>query len=102
MGKGDGIPQALKQQLGRIEWKLGVLLLVEVRIMATIADVDAAVSAESDVVNSAVTLLDQLKQMLQDALNSGDPAAVQAVLDKIAASKQNLADAVARNTPAAP
>ncbi len=69
---------------------------------ATIQDVQAAVTDETTVVQSAVTLLGQIHQMLVDAQAANDPAAVQAVIDQIAANKQALADAVAANTPAAP
>lgn len=69
--------------------------------MPTLQDVVDAVAAENTVIGSAVTLLDQLHQMLSDALASNDPAKVQAALDTIAAGKQQLSEAITRNTPAA-
>ena len=49
--------------------------------MATIADLAAAVAAESGVISSAVVLLAGLKAALDEAIAANDPAAVQAVAD---------------------
>jgi len=93
---------------------LNQILAKETLIMATQADLqaaidaaDAKVTADTDVVNSAVTLLRALTQMVKDAIASGgDPsaaiAAVQAVVAKIEANTSSLAAGVAENTPAAP
>lgn len=77
------------------------ILVKEREIMASIQDVADAVSAESTVVDSVVTLLDQLSAQLAAAIAANDPAAIQAVLDQVNAEKQTLADAVVANTPAA-
>lgn len=69
--------------------------------MATLDDLEAEVDANTDVVASAVLLLDTIHQELQDALDTGDPAKIQEALDKLSASKDSLAAAVARNTDAA-
>ena len=71
-------------------------------ILATLDDESAAVSAEGDVVTSVVALLDGLSAQLAAAIAAADPAAIQAVVDSINAQKQQLADAVVANTPAAP
>jgi len=81
---------------------LNVQVTQGVRIMATLADVEAAVSAETTVTQSVVTLLGSLSQQLQDAVASNDPAQIQAVIDHINANAVALSDAVAANTPAAP
>ena len=70
------------------------------RIVATIADLKAAVEANGVVVQSAIVLIEGIAQALKDAIAANDPAAVQAVLDQLTAEKQALADAVAANTPA--
>lgn len=92
----DGIVGNGLQELKAL---LNQLLNKEIVMAATLDDVQAAVAAETEVVNSAKVLLENLAQMLRDALASGDPAKVQEVLDKIEANKQTLADAVAANTP---
>lgn len=70
--------------------------------MATITDVQNAVASQNTVVGSAVTLLNQLTQMLQQAIAADDPAQVQQLVDQISSNTQNLANAVAANTPAQP
>ncbi len=69
--------------------------------MATIADVQAAVTNETTVVGGVVTLLNQLSALLKAAIASNDPAALQAVVDSINANATTLANAVNANTPAA-
>jgi len=61
-----------------------------------------AVSRNNTVVESAITLLDGLKTALDQAIASGDPAAIQAVSDSLTAESDKLAAAVAANTPGAP
>lgn len=70
-------------------------------IMATLADVQAKVAAEGTVVDSAVVLLKGLKDQLDAAIASNDPAALQALSDSIGSQTDTLATAVATNTPAA-
>lgn len=60
----------------------------------------AAVAQDNTVNQSAITLLANLSQMVRDT--AGDPAAVNALADQLAAQQQALADAVVANTPAAP
>lgn len=66
------------------------------RILAVLA---ATVAAATTVMESAAMLIQGLHDKLTEALNSGDDAAVQAVLDSLAAEKDKLAQAVAANTP---
>ena len=70
--------------------------------MATLDDVQAAVTAQTDVVASATTLLTGLKTALDAAIASGNPAEVQAISDALGANSAALAAAVAANTPAPP
>jgi hypothetical protein len=71
-------------------------------IMSALDTLETDVANETDVVTSAVALLDGLHQELADAIASGDPTRVQAVADHLEANTQALADAVQRNTDAAP
>jgi hypothetical protein len=68
--------------------------------MATLDDVQTEVTAQTDVVASAVTLLGGLKTALDAAIASGNPAAVQAISDALGANSAALAAAVTANTPA--
>jgi Zn-dependent M16 (insulinase) family peptidase len=69
-------------------------------IMSALDTLETDVANETDVVASAVALLDGLHQELADAIASGDPTRVQAVADHLEANTQALADAVQRNTDA--
>jgi len=100
---------ALMQSLDRIE---GLLLRITRQLrtvqqnqeiaMADLTDLQTEVTQNTDVVASAVSLLNGLSQQLKDALAANDPAAVQALVDQLDANTATLADAVAANTPAAP
>ena len=89
-------------RLARIENKLNLVLTQEAKIMASIGDVQSAVSAETTVVASVVTLLNQLSTLLKAAIASGDPTALGTVVDAINANAASLAAAVTANTPASP
>lgn len=67
---------------------------------ADLARLTAAVERDNTVNQSAITLLNNLSQMLRDAAN--DPAAINALADQLDAQQQALADAVVANTPAQP
>lgn len=71
-------------------------------IMSALDSLTAAVAKNDEVINSAVTLLQGLKAKLDEAIASGDPAKVQALSDSLGADTQQLADAVAANTPPTP
>lgn len=67
--------------------------------MATLADVQAAVRAERTVEDSIVVLLNQLAQMLKDAIAANDPAAMQAVVDDLTKNAADMSAAITANTP---
>ena len=84
------------KRLTQIEKDLGT-------IMATLAELRAAVAAESTVVDSIHVLLDGIKKQLDDVMTGVVvPPAVQAQIDAIFAdvetNKQKLSDAVVENT----
>lgn len=71
--------------------------------MVTTPEMDAlqqAVADENTVIDSVIVFLDGLGSMI--AASAGDKAASLALANDVAAKKQALADAVVRNTPAAP
>jgi hypothetical protein len=97
------------EQLDRIERKLDLLLRITVMSTAAtdqnFANLQAAVTAETTVEASAVTLIDGFAAQLAAAIaaaNNGDSAALPALQAQIAASSATLAAAVTANTPAAP
>jgi hypothetical protein len=69
-------------------------------IMADLTDLQAAVTNEHTVIQSSITLLNQLAQMVRDA--GTDPAALADLVDQIDAQAADLGAAVQANTPAGP
>lgn len=57
----------------------------------------ASISAITSVADSAIALMDMLSQLVRD--NIEDPTALEAALNAFDAKKDELAAAVARNTP---
>lgn len=70
------------------------------KAMALIDDVQAGVAANTDAIESAITLLGNLKSLLDAA--GTDPVKLQAIKDTLASEDAKLAAAVVANTPAAP
>jgi hypothetical protein len=68
------------------------------KIMASLADVQAAVAAEDSVVDSAIALLQGLAAQI--AALKPDQAAIDALAADVTAKTQQLADAVVANTTA--
>ncbi len=92
--------RSIDQRLARIERPL-VALFEEEKQMSTELDALAAqVKANTDLEESAVTLITGLADQLKSA--AADPAAVQALADQLKTSAASLAAAVSANTPAAP
>lgn len=71
----------------------------ENRVMAAVDDLQASVTAEDTVIDSAITLLQGLSALLAAA--GTDPAKLAALKSDIDAKSGALAAAVAANTPAA-
>lgn len=72
----------------------------DTQIMADLSAIESEVSEQTEVVASAITLLNDLAQALRDA--AGDPEAIAALAADIDANTAALAAAVAANTPEAP
>lgn len=92
----------LERMLVAILRRVNLILKLEEWQMAAIDDLETEVSENTDVTSSAVVLLEGLSQQLKDAIASGDPARVQAVVTQLDANSKRLADAVTANTPVAP
>jgi len=68
------------------------------KIMATLAELQAQVEQTIGIEQSAITLIQGIKQQLQDLINAGaDPAALQELVDKLDVSEQALSAAVVTN-----
>jgi hypothetical protein len=90
------------KQTRKLNKKLNLILDKENKIMATIQELQAAVTRNTDTEDSVIVLLNGLSQQLKDAQASGDPAAIADVVSKIDANTAKLAEAVVANTPATP
>lgn len=100
-----------RERLARIEQKLDALSRWALKFdatlsrvaqmenieMATLDDLVAEVTAQKTIIGSVKTLIAGLQQQLADAIASGDPAKVQAVLDQLKANDADLAAAVPAN-----
>lgn len=64
-------------------------------------DLKAAVAKDTEVDQSAITLLNGLKEKLDAAIASGDPAQLTALSQQLGSNSDALAAAVTANTPAA-
>ena len=93
---------AQSPQLDRIEAGLQILLKNQGTTMATLADIQAKVAAETTVEGSVLALLSSVSADLKTALASNDPVALQAVADQLDKNTAALSAAVLANTPAAP
>ncbi|MEO6588946.1 MAG: hypothetical protein ABIP06_06430 [Pyrinomonadaceae bacterium] len=71
-------------------------------IMSALDNLRREVGETKTVAASAVALLRGLKAKLDEAIASGDPAAIQALADEIDTDTNALAAAVTENTPADP
>jgi hypothetical protein len=70
------------------------LLQMEIKFMSALDNLRAQVEANTTVTESAITLLNGLKAKLDEAIASGDPAALQALADELGAETLRLSDAV--------
>ncbi len=84
------------QRLDKIIYLLQSLQLKENKQMATLEELKTQVTANTDVEQSALLLLNQLHQMLVDA--KSDPVVLDAVISQLDVSKEALAAAVKANT----
>ncbi len=87
----------------KVDWiltKLDHVLKMELHLMATLSDVQAAVTAEDTVIDSAIALLQGLAAQI--AALAPNQAAIDALAADVTAKTTALANAVAANTPAAP
>jgi hypothetical protein len=87
-------------QLGMDNRLLQAVKTEEDKIMATIDEVQADVTAEDTVVDSAITLIQGIAAALKAA--GTDPTKLAALHNDITTKSAALADAVAANTLAAP
>jgi hypothetical protein len=85
--------------INRLDQIIELLQQQENTYMATLQDITDAVTAQTTVDNSIITLLSSVVTQLNAAIALNDPVAVQAVVNSIQANTASLAAAVLANTP---
>lgn len=93
--------KTFKQALDLLKRIDARLANMEIHLMSALDNLRAQVERNTSVTDGAITLLQGLKKQLDDAIASGDPAALQALSDNLGAETDKLAAAVTANTPAA-
>jgi len=91
----------LKGRLVQIQSSLEALLKRSGAMAGELKALQDRVTEVTTVEQSAITLIQGLKQQLDAAIASGDPAALQALSDQLGTSDATLAKAITDNTPAA-
>ena len=106
IGMFDHEDKLLNQKLDTIISLLHNILDKEKQMALDVTALQTAVANETTVEASAVTLIQgfagQIQALIAASANTVDPAALQALVDKMTASQTALAAAVAANTVAAP
>lgn len=90
---------AIEQKLDRILSMLATIIQKEGQLMAAIDDIQADVTAEDTVIDSAIVLINGIAAAIAAA--GVDPAKLAALRNDIQSKSSALAAAVAANTPAA-
>lgn len=88
-----------------VRWRLGLvhhrLERIKEIIMSALDDLKAEVAEQTTVEQGVVTLLDRLATELQNALNNGSTADIQAIVTQLKNNRDAYTAAVTRNTPVA-
>ena len=96
----DSIEDKLAHLQGTLDHLSATIIKGERTMAADLSALTDAVTNDTTVEQSAITLLEELAAEISAAAN--DPAAIQALADEVNANAAALAAAVTANTPAAP
>lgn len=97
----DGMRQyfcLIIRRLDRIMQALEIVGQLEEAMHQNLSDIQALVQQETDVVQSAATLMDGLGQEIKKLLADNNPQAIDALADQLISNKKRLADAIVANT----
>jgi len=83
--------------LERLDNKLSYLIQREAHMAGELDRLTKEVAETKTVIDSAITLLGQLAQLIRD--NAGNPTALNALADDLDAKQNELAKAITDNTP---
>lgn len=93
--------QIIEHRFDEISYVLSTIVERLDRIMGELDALKAAVQKNSDAEDSAIILLKGLKDKLDAAIASGDPAALTALSNTLGSKAEELSAAVVANTPSA-
>ena len=96
-----GLTPEVNAQFYAFQHKLDLIIRNQEKIMATLADLTAAVARNTDAENAALEYLKGISQQLKDAQAANDPAALDAVIASIDANTAKAAAAIVQGTPSA-
>jgi len=96
----DNQEAAIAAAHDKLDW---IISFLKGKVMASFADIQNAVTAETTVEQSVLTLLNGIAAQLATALAAGGtPAQIQGVVDALNANIAAMQAAVTANTPSAP
>lgn len=91
-----------RARIRRIEQLLHLILTKILTMADELNTLKTEVAENKEVIGSAIALLKGLKQRLDDAIASGDPAELTALSNALDTQSKDLAQAVVENTPSEP
>jgi hypothetical protein len=77
------------------------VLKQEKNVMSALDDLQSQVNANTNLEQSAITLIQGIAKQLSEAINNNDSAALQQLASQLQSSAAALGSAIAANTPAA-
>lgn len=92
----------MQSQLAHLQTSINIILTQERNTMAALDDLQAQVQANTNLEQSAVTLIQGLAKQITDAVANNDSSALQALASQLNSSAAALGSAITANTPQAP
>jgi hypothetical protein len=93
---------SMQSQLTHLQTSINTVLTQERNTMAALDDLQAQVQANTNLEQSAVTLIQGLAKQITDAVSNNDSSALQALASQLNSSAAALGAAITANTPQAP
>lgn len=92
----------MQSQLAGVQTSINIIVTQERNTMAALDDLQAQVQANTNLEQSAVTLIQGLAKQITDAVANNDSSALQALASQLNSSAAALGAAITANTPQAP
>lgn len=92
----------MQSQLAHLQTSINIIVTQERNTMAALDDLQAQVQANTNLEQSAVTLIQGLAKQITDAVSNNDSSALQALASQLNSSAAALGSAITANTQQAP